>query len=97
MIRASVSHAKGRLSALLGQVKACETIVITDREGPIARIVPIESSSWGARFDDLARMGLVRLPIGEPLVEGDIVPIALEKGGHAGVLDAVIEERGEGR
>jgi prevent-host-death family protein len=85
------------LSALLTQVKAGETIEITDRDRPIARIVPIENLPWSERIDELAHLGLVRLPTGPPLVAKEVIPIQLENGGFAGVLEAVLEERSEGR
>jgi prevent-host-death family protein len=97
MIRASVSHTKNHLSSLLNEVKMGETVVITDRDRPIARIVPIGASEASDRIQELARLGLARLPIGPSLQPGDIKPIELENGGHAGVLDAILEERRNGR
>lgn len=97
MIRASVSHTKNHLSALLAQVKAGETVLITDRDRPIARIVPMEESSWTDRVEEMARYGLVRLPTREPLSVHEIQTVTLSSGRNAGVLDALLEERGEGR
>jgi prevent-host-death family protein len=40
--RTSVSHLKAHLSAELKAVKAGETIVVVDRDHPVARLVPLE-------------------------------------------------------
>ncbi len=96
MIRASVSHTRNHLSALLNQVKAGETVVITDRDKPIARIVPAQETNLDDRIAELAKLGLIRLPIGPPISIDDIKPVALEGGGVAGVVDAILEEREEG-
>jgi prevent-host-death family protein len=45
------------LSALLRQVKAGETVTITDRGRPSARIVPVTEIEVGDRFAELARFG----------------------------------------
>lgn len=97
MIRASVSYTKNHLSALLIQVKAGETVEITDRDRPVARITPVSSFSPSQRLQELAKLGLVRLPVGGPMKPDDFCPITLEGGGHGGVVDALIEERREGR
>jgi antitoxin (DNA-binding transcriptional repressor) of toxin-antitoxin stability system len=56
MIRASVSHTTNHLSALLGQVKAGEVVLITEREFPIAQIVPVTASISHAQIESLARL-----------------------------------------
>jgi prevent-host-death family protein len=43
MKRSSVSFLKAHLSAELKAVQAGETVVVVDRNHPIARIVPLES------------------------------------------------------
>jgi len=96
MIRASVSHAKNNLSALLNQVRAGETIEITDRDRPVARIVPVANTDANQRLQELARLGLVRLPIGGPLTADDFHPIKLEGKATANVVEALLEEREEG-
>ena len=95
MIRASVSHAKNNLSSLLSQVKEGETVVITDRDKPIARIFPIERASWGERIEELANKGHVRLPkCGHPVVR-EITPLEPQSGRSARVVEALLEERSE--
>jgi prevent-host-death family protein len=59
--RASISEAKNKLSALIDQVKSGETIVITDRGRPVARLGPVTADeSDEERLDRLERAGLVR-------------------------------------
>jgi len=97
MIRANVSYTKNNLSSLLSQVKAGETIEITDRDRPVARIVPIESHGSGPRLQELARLGLVKLPEGEALSAGDFRPVQATGNGSARLVEALLDEREEGR
>jgi len=97
MIRASVSYTKNNLSALLNQVKEGETIVVTDRDRPVARIVSIEKPDWSTRLRELESKGSVRFPEAPPLDPATFRPVEMEEGRVAGVLDALIEDRREGR
>ena len=45
MTRAKVSELKARLSAYLAAVRAGGEVVVCDRETPIARIVPVDTSA----------------------------------------------------
>lgn len=60
MKSANIATVKNQLSRLLGQVKNGETIVITDRNRPVARLMPL-SSSEGA-MAALHASGLVTPP-----------------------------------
>jgi prevent-host-death family protein len=63
MKTATVTEAKNRLSALIDQVKAGETVTITDRGTPVARLEPVVSSGGQeGRLARLARAGTVRVP-----------------------------------
>jgi prevent-host-death family protein len=53
-----VRELKTQLSRTLRQVKAGETVVITERGKPIGRIVPLETSSED-RLQELIELGLV--------------------------------------
>ena len=57
MIRASVSYAKNHLSALLNRVKDGETILITDRDRPVAKLMPVVEGDWSSRARELASQG----------------------------------------
>ena len=93
---ATVTEAKNGLSALLDQVKAGESVTITDRGVPIAIVEPYTTpSDAGAQMIRLARSGLARLGTGV------IPPELLERPVHrlrAGgtLLEAVLEERESG-
>jgi len=90
---ASISETKRSFSALLDRVREGETVTITDRGVPVARLVPAIGSDGDdeARILRLERAGLARrgARYGEPLAE------LLEPGPPAGesVLEALLEER----
>ena len=62
MKTATISHAKNHLSELLAGVKRGESVLILERDRPIARIVPVEASERedGERLADLERRGIIR-------------------------------------
>lgn len=67
MTSASVSEAKNQLSALLKLVQAGQSILITDRGVPVARLEPVQlGAGVSPRVLGLAQQGLVRLPEREP-------------------------------
>jgi len=69
MKTASISEAKNNLSGYIDRVRHGETVVITDRGKPVARLAPLESGSKPhveAHLADLARLGIVRLPRESP-------------------------------
>ena len=97
MKRASITEVKNGLSALLDQVKAGETIVITDRGIPVARIVSDRSADDGddGRIARLLRDG-VATTRGGPSPR-DLIFSPFPPGSKpSGVLDALLEERESG-
>ena len=63
MNKANISYARNHLSELLARVREGETIVIVDRQTPIARLEPAGNSSAARGLPvqaDLVRRGLVR-------------------------------------
>jgi len=69
MKTASISDAKNRLSAYIDRVRRGESILITDRGKPVARLAPLEPGSQAhqdARLAELARLGILRLPLKPP-------------------------------
>jgi antitoxin (DNA-binding transcriptional repressor) of toxin-antitoxin stability system len=64
MKTAKIGELKDRLSAYLGHVKSGGTVVVLDRDRPIAHIVPVASGGDGRRDDGrlqrLERRGLIR-------------------------------------
>jgi prevent-host-death family protein len=97
--KATITETKNQLSALIDQVRHGETIVITDRGRPVARLV---SALTGAAQDPdgrLARLerqgGLQRATALPPraLIARKLPPTKRP----SGVLDALLDERREGR
>lgn len=95
MEKATISQLKDRLSAYLKKVRAGRTILVVDRDQPIAHIERIEPG--GAADDRVARLeraGLVRRG------KGRVDPGALRRDmprARASVLGALLDERREGR
>jgi prevent-host-death family protein len=96
MTSSSISETKAKLSALLDLVRAGETVTITDRGKPVARLVPAIGSDAGddeARLARLERAGLIRRPKRKLDVEAFLArPKAKSR---ASVLEALLEERRE--
>lgn len=92
---ATISETKNNLSALLDRVRAGESVVILDRDRPVARIVPVREAD-DAHLADLERRGLLRRGMLRP--EGDLVsgPGPVPSGG-GDVLSALHADREEGR
>jgi antitoxin (DNA-binding transcriptional repressor) of toxin-antitoxin stability system len=95
MEKASISELKNGLSGYLKKVRAGQTVLILDRDQPVARLERIEPSS---EADDpisrLERAGLVRRGRAQ-------VPLKLLRQepprSRRSVTRAVLEERREGR
>jgi prevent-host-death family protein len=96
MTTASISETKAKLSALLDLVRAGETVTITDRGRPVARLVPAAGSDGGddeARLQRLERAGLIRRPKQKLDIEAFLAtPKAVSR---ESVLEALLEERRE--
>lgn len=96
MKASTITEAKSGLSALIDQVRAGETIIITDRGVPVARLEPVATSNDPTgRVERLTRAGLMRPGIGElpdELLAGPTV--AAPEG--VSLVDFVIDERRSG-
>jgi prevent-host-death family protein len=69
MKTATISEAKSKLSQLIDWVKAGETVLITDRDVPVAKLESVQNPAQGeayGRIERLVRAGLARGPA-EPL------------------------------
>lgn len=98
MKKATISQAKNKLSQLIDWVKAGETVIITDRNVPVARLEPIASSKKGdpdGRLERLERQGLItRGKVGGISEETLKMPLAkVKKGGD--ILKALLVDREE--
>ena len=95
MYKATISEVKNHLSAYLKKVRAGETILILDRDEPVARIEPaVATDDLDGHLARLVREGLVKPPT-KP------VPIGLLESpaptSAKSVLESLLEERREGR
>jgi prevent-host-death family protein len=99
MKKATITEAKNQLSALIDRVQHGETIVITDRGRPVAHLVSaLKGASEDAegRLARLERRGGLRLAAAPP--PRTLIMKKLSKlRKPAGVLDALLDERREGR
>ena len=96
-MRAGVAELKARLSRYLERVKAGHEVVVTDRGQPVAKIVPIAAEEQrSSRRGRLVRDGV--LVPGRGRVRASLLrpPAGGTDEGRA-VLDALLEERREGR
>jgi prevent-host-death family protein len=97
MRRATITEAKNGLSGLIDQVKAGQSIVILDRGIPVARLEPMVGADGAeGRIERLERAGLIRRGVAAPPVDLIMQPGPAAAAGHS-VLDALLEERREGR
>lgn len=92
-----IADLKARLSSHLKRVKAGQEVLITDRGQPIAKLVPLENQAErGSRRERLAKAGLLILGRGR-LRPSLRIPLEGDTSLGQGVLEALIEERREGR
>ena len=97
MKTASITEAKNGLSALIDRVRAGETVVITDRGMPVARIEPMSTDPEpDGRLARLERAGVIRRGAVPPPI--DLIrepPPQLASG--VNMLEALLDERRTGR
>jgi prevent-host-death family protein len=93
MTRVAVSRLKAQLSQYLARVKAGEQVIITERNRPIAKLIPVPArDGLDERMLDLERRGLVKIN-GDGRIPDDFFerPKPLDPDGL--VLKARLEER----
>jgi prevent-host-death family protein len=93
----TLTDAKNKLSSLIDQVRAGETVMILDRGRPVARIEPVGTyPDPSGRLARLERAGVIRIGSAAPPVEMLRDPAPPVKAGVSAV-EAVLEERRSGR
>lgn len=97
MVVATITEAKNRLSALIDQVRAGESILIVDRGTPVARLESaVSAPDAEGRVARLERSGAVRSARKPPAIElVSTKPPGPLNGASA--VAALLEERREGR
>jgi prevent-host-death family protein len=97
MKTATITGAKNRLSALIDQVRAGESILITDRGTPVARLEPVAAlPDAEGRLARLERAGIIRrgsapVPLEMLKKPGPKLPPGVS------IVDVLLEERRQGR
>ena len=98
MKKAGIAALKNNLSRYLDQVKSGETILVMDRNQPVAQIVPLPSAARGLVSDDdrlsrLERKGLIRRAVpGHNKWLAKHRPVKVK----GSVLQSLLDERGSG-
>jgi antitoxin (DNA-binding transcriptional repressor) of toxin-antitoxin stability system len=95
MEKASISKLKNNLSAYLRKVRAGETILVVDRNHPVACIEAVFAVADNDRIARLETQGLLRRGARRPADLDEPPPAPVDEGGV--VLAALLEERAQGR
>lgn len=88
----NIAELKNKLSSYVGYAKAGETIIVRDRNRPVAQLVPFVASD--ATEEDLALVaaGVLRLPL-EPGGIGPLWEMPWPEVEGNAVTEALLEER----
>jgi prevent-host-death family protein len=93
--RVSIAELKARLSEYVAAAKAGESVVITERNRPVARLAPLSGgSAREGRMAELVRAGLVRPPRAK--LGRSFFTAARPADPRGRSLEAILEERAEG-
>lgn len=95
----TISQLKSGLCAILKRIEAGESILIVNRDRPVARLEPMTNVDFVDEEDRLLHLeqnGVIRRASKSPDVALLELPIPKPIGG-AGLLEALIEEREQGR
>lgn len=96
MYQSTISHSKSAFSSLVDQVRIGESVMITDRDVPVAMLTPVSRQEYrgAAILADFERQGLIRRGVGgDKPVFDDLPPETL----LTGTLSALLDERANGR
>jgi len=94
MKQAKVSDLKNQLSRYLDYVRNGETVLVLDRNVPVAELRPVSEKTSNGRVAALERKGIIRRGSGR-LPTGFLKKVP--GGKPAGVLTALLDEREKGR
>jgi prevent-host-death family protein len=96
--RATISETKNNLSALIRRVKKGETILILDRDTPVARLEPVRpgDASDEEKLDRLERAGVIRRGTGKLPAAFFDEPLPRARKG-ASIVKALLRDREESR
>lgn len=94
---ATISQTKNQLSALIDKVRHGETILIMDRDRPVARLEPVSSESHtdnGKYLMQLERDGIIR---STPVRIAECIIKESPPKAKGSLLGALLSDREEGR
>lgn len=95
MEKATISELKNRLSEYLQKVRAGHSVLVFDRDQPVARLERVTGDAQGeGRLARLERAGLLRRS--KAPVPLEMLREAVAKPAHS-VTEALLAERAEGR
>jgi antitoxin (DNA-binding transcriptional repressor) of toxin-antitoxin stability system len=98
MRNARISELRDGLSEYLARVREGETVIVYDRDTPIARIEPIGSAPDGRGQPAWVREAIRRGVLTPPRVsDGAPLPPPVKTAKPARLLEALLEERRTGR
>ena len=92
--RAQISDLKNQLSRYLDYVRHGETVLVFDRQVPVAELRPVSEKVPLGKLAALERKGVIRRGSGSLPQRFFMQPLG---GRRAGVLQALLEEREQGR
>ncbi len=96
MQRANIATAKNQFSRLLKRVKRGESILITDRQHPVARLEPIRDAD--SVLGKLHATGVLNPPAGRPLdMDAFLSEARVRMPAGLSLTAAVLAEREDGR
>jgi prevent-host-death family protein len=95
MKTANIATAKNQFSRLIEQVKQGETILILDRNNPVARLQPLEAED--SSLSRLLASGLLQVPEKKLDVAAFVNAPRGSIGEKHSLTDAILEEREEAR
>jgi len=99
MKKARISEAKNNLSSLIEAVKRGESVLILDRDTPVARLEPVRGSvvALSEGIADLVRRGVVSPPGHVLDVRAFLERKMASAAGDASAVRTLLEERRDGQ
>ena len=96
MKNARISELRDKLSEYLARVRKGETVIVYDRDTPIARLEPIAPSpeNWPEWLREAERRGIITPA---KIRDGARLPRPMKTKEPVGLLEALLEERRSGR
>jgi prevent-host-death family protein len=99
MLQANISTVKNNLSQYLEKVAGGDEVVISDRNTPVAILIPFTPSrvrgNWSSRVAQLTKLGHLKSPLGNSKTAEQSKPIEVQ--GGTPLSKWLLQERESGR